>query len=166
MGHSISRGRQLSSSDDQLLHFEDFEADQSYDLGTHKMTSEEILDFARRFDPQPFHVDEERAKGSVFGGLVASGWHTASVFMRLYVGSLLARSAAMGSPGVEELRWLKPVRPGDVLSASLRVLRTEPSSCRSDRGTVFVLAEVVNQKGETVMTMKARGYFRRRRQAG
>lgn len=148
------------------LYFEDFEEGQVFGLGEKTLTKEEIVAFAREYDPQPFHVDEEAARGSAFGGLVASGWHTAAVFMRLYVDAVLHRAASMGSPGVEELRWLKPVRPGDPLSASLTVLGTEPSSRNPRRGTVYFVSEVRNGRGEKVMTMKARGLFARRNGSG
>ena len=112
------------------LYFEDFEEGQVYELGEKTLTKEEIVAFAREYDPQPFHVDEEAAKGSAFGGLIASGWHTAAIFMRLYADAVLSRAESMGSPGVEELRWLKPVRPGDTLSARLTVLDAAPSASR------------------------------------
>ena len=144
------------------LYFEDFEEGQVFELGEKTMTKEEILSFAAQFDPQPFHVDEEAAEGSAFGGLIASGWHTAAVFMRLYVDAVLHRAESMGSPGVEELRWLRPVRPGDTLSATLTVLDAVPSSSRPGRGTVYFVSEVRNGAGEKVMSMKARGLFARR----
>lgn len=152
-----------SRKTDDILYFEDFEPGMTFELGERTLSKEEILAFAREFDPQPFHVDEEAAAESPFGGLVASGWHTAVVFMRLYADNLLYRTASMGSPGVEELRWLKPVRPGDTLSARLTVLDTEPSSRNAGRGTVYLYSEVFNESGETVMSMKARGLFARRK---
>ena len=145
-----------------VLYFEDFEVGQVFELGEKTLTKGEIVAFARDYDPQPFHVDEEAAEGSAFGGLIASGWHTAAVFMRLYADAVLSRAASMGSPGVDELRWLRPVRPGDALSARLTVLDAAPSASRPGRGTVHLLAEVYNGGGEKVMTMKARGLFARR----
>ena len=142
--------------------FDDFEAGQVHELGSHTVTEEEILAFARQFDPQSFHVDPEAAKESVFGGLIASGWHTGAMWMRLYVDSLLGGAASMGSPGIEELRWLAPVRPGDTLSGRLTVLETTPSERRPDRGTVRIRGEMVNQDGVTVMAMTSRGHFGRR----
>lgn len=150
------------ASADGLLHFEDFEAGMVFDLGERKLSKEEIISFAREYDPQPFHTNEEAAGKSSFGGLIASGWHTASVFMRLYADAILHRAASMGSPGVEELRWLRPVRPGDTLSGSIAVLDTSPSATNPFRGTVHLSMEATNQRGETVMTMKARGLFARR----
>ncbi|QIN79771.1 dehydratase [Rubrobacter marinus] len=144
------------------LYFEDFEEGQVFELGERTLTKEEIIAFAREYDPQPFHVDEEAAGASAFGGLIASGWHTAAVFMRLYVDAVLHRAASLGSPGVEELRWLRPVRPGDALSARLTVLEAAASSTNPARGTVYFVSEVHNGRGEKVMTMKARGLFARR----
>ena len=146
----------------QELFFEDLEAGQVVDLGSCTVTEEEIVAFARQFDPQPFHVDPEAAKGSVFGGLIASGWHTGALWMRLYVDSLLDGAASMGSPGIEELRWLAPVRPGNTLTGSLTVLETTPSERRPDRGTVRIRGEMTNQDGVVVMSMTSRGHFGRR----
>jgi len=141
--------------------FEDFVPGQVYELGSRTVTEDELVDFARKWDPQPFHVDPEAAKESVFGGLIASGWQTGAIWMRLYVDTMLG-SAARGSPGIEELRWLAPVRPGDTLSARLTVLETTPSATRPDRGTVRIRGEMLNQDGITVMAMTSRGHFWRR----
>ena len=143
-------------------YFEDFEPGQVLELGSHTVSEDEIVEFARRFDPQPFHVDPEAAAGSVFGGLIASGWHTGSMWMRLYVDSMLGSTSAQGSPGIEELRWLAPVRPGDTLHGRLTVLDTTPSERRPDRGTVRIQGEMVNQDGVTVLSMVSRGHFGRR----
>src|SRR5690242_11639548 len=99
-----------------MLYFEDMKPGDKMELGTYTVTREEILEFANKFDPQPFHINEDAAKKSMFGGLIASGWHTASICMRLYVDAILSKSMSLGSPGVDELRWKRPVRPGDVLT--------------------------------------------------
>jgi acyl dehydratase len=143
-------------------YFDDFEPGQAFDLGSHTVSEAEIVEFARRWDPQPFHVDPVAARESVFGGLIASGWHTGAMWMRLYVDSLLGGAASQGSPGVEELRWLAPVRPGDILHGRLTVLETTPSARRPDRGTVRIRGEMVNQDGVTVLSMVSRGHFARR----
>ena len=143
-------------------YFEDFAVGQVVELGSRTVTEEEIVAFAREFDPQPFHVDPEAARESVFGGLIASGWHTGAVWMRLYVDSLLGGTASMGSPGIEELRWLAPVRPGDTLTGRLTVLETTPSAKRPDRGTVRIRGELENQDGVVVLRMTSRGHFGRR----
>ena len=143
------------------LYFEDIEPGGVYELGTRTVTESEIVAFAREWDPQPFHTDPEAAKASVFGGLIASGWHTSSMWMRMYVDTMLG-SAARGSPGIEELRWLAPVRPGDTLSGRLTVLEARPSATKPDRGTIRIRGEMVNQDGVTVMSMTSRGHFGRR----
>lgn len=143
------------------LYFEDFAAGQVYELGRRTVTEDEIVSFARQWDPQPFHVDPEAAKSSVFGGLIASGWHTGSLWMRGYVETMLGPSS-QGSPGIEELRWLAPVRPGDTLSSRLTVLETTPSERNPGRGTVRIRGEVENQDGVVVLSMISRGHFARR----
>jgi acyl dehydratase len=143
------------------LHFEDFESGQVYELGTRLVTESEIVAFAREWDPQPFHTDPEAAKESVFGGLIASGWQTGAMWMRMYVDTMLG-TAARGSPGIEELRWLAPVRPDDTLSGRLTVLEVTPSATRPDRGTIRIRGEMVNQDGVVVMSMTSRGHFGRR----
>lgn len=143
------------------LYFEDFEPGQVYELGTRTITEEELVAFAREWDPQPFHVDSEAAKESVFGGLIASGWQTGAIWMRMYVDTMLG-SAARGSPGIEELRWLAPVRPGDTLTGRLTVLEATPSATKPERGTIRIRGEMVNQDGVTVMAMTSRGHFERR----
>ena len=144
------------------LYFEDFEPGRVYDLGSKVVREDEIVAFARQFDPQPFHLDAEAAKDSVFGGLIASGWHTGAMWMRLYVDSLLGGGSGQGSSGIEELRWLAPVRPGDTLSGRLIVLEATFSESHPERGTIRIRGEMVNQDGVTVMSMVSRGRFARR----
>ncbi len=148
-----------------MLYFEDFKAGMVHELGGRVVTREEIVAFAREFDPQPFHLDEEAARRTPFGGLIASGWHTAAIAQRLVVESFVNKSASLGSPGVDELRWLKPVRPGDELRVRFEVTETIPSRSKPDRGTIKVLYTVSNQKGEVVMTMKGAGLIGRRSSA-
>jgi acyl dehydratase len=143
-------------------YLEDFHPGQTIELGSCSVSREEMLEFARRYDPQPFHVDEEAAKQSIYGGLIASGWHTAAMFMRLLVDGIARNSASMGSPGIDEIRWLKPVRPGDTLTARVVILDVVPSRSKPDRGHVRGSYEVFNQKGEKVMTMIGRGIYGRR----
>jgi acyl dehydratase len=132
------------------------------ECGPVTVTEEQILRFADEFDPQPFHVDPEAGRESMYGGLIASGWHTAALYMGMYVRGVLQHAASLGSPGVEELRWLAPVRPGDTLSGRATVLDARPSTKDPRRGTVLALHEVRNQDGVVVMSMKARGLFARR----
>jgi len=145
-----------------MRYFEDFAEGQVQELGEITVTEEEILEFARRYDPQPFHIDKAAAKKSMFGGLIASGWHTGAIFMGLMVRGLLLQTASLGSAGIDEMRWLKPVRPGDRLKARVTVTGTRPSSKRADRGTVFTLGEMFNQLGERVFLLRSSGMFGRR----
>src|SRR6266581_428368 len=117
-----------------MRYFEDFHVGDTFDLGSQQITEEQIITFAKQFDPQPFHIDPERAKDSIFGGLVASGWHTTAIFMRLFVDALLNQTRSIASPGVEDVRWLKPVRPGDVLRARFTVLGHIASKSKADLG--------------------------------
>jgi acyl dehydratase len=145
-----------------LRHWEDFHVGDEVVHGTHELTEEEIVRFAREFDPQPIHVDPAAAAAGPFGGLIASGWHTAALYMGMFVRSQLLGSASLGSPGVEELRWLVPVRPGDVLTGRSRVVDAWPSETNPGRGTVVGEHELVNQRGEVVMRLRARGHIARR----
>ena len=143
-------------------YFDDFEPGQVFEMGSRTITRESILDFAREYDPQPFHTDEEAATRTVYGGLIASGWQTGAILMRLFWDGLLHECASLGSPGIDELRWIQPVRPGDTLSLRYTVLDTIPSRSKPDRGIVRSLCEVLNQRGEIVMTMKGLGMFFKR----
>jgi acyl dehydratase len=142
--------------------FEDFAPGQSFEFGDYEMTEAAIVAYGKEFDPQPFHTDPEAAKGSFFGGLVASGWHTCAVAMRLTVDSHLKETRSLGSPGLDAIRWLKPVRAGDTITYSRVVLEARASASRPDAGLVKSRWEAVNQKGETVMTMEGWGMFGRR----
>lgn len=145
--------------------FEDFSVGMAVEIPGPTLTRESILEFARRYDPQPFHVDEEAAKQSPYGGLIASGWHTVSLAMRMICDAYLLEAASLGSPGVNQVRWLKPVRPGDTIRMRMSVLEAKVSTSKPDRGTVLHRWDVLNQNGETVMTMEGYGMFRRRRPA-
>src|SRR5665213_4097437 len=144
-----------------MRYFEDFKVGDVTEVGPVTVSAEEIVDFASRFDPQPFHIDPEAAKSSSFGGLIASGWHTTALFMGMFVRGILLDSASLGSPGVEEIRWTAPVRPGDQLTGRITVTDVQPSSKNPSRGTVFTTSEVFNQDGTLVMSLKARGFFAR-----
>ena len=136
-------------------YFEDFEVGHIQEYGSKTVTREEIIAFARQFDPQPMHTDEEAAKESPFGGLVASGWQTMAFCMRMMVDSFLDDAASAGAPGVETLRWLKPVRPGDVLRVRSRILDKYPSKSRPELGLLPCRHEVLNQNDEVVMRLEA-----------
>lgn len=145
-------------------YFEDLEVGRAIPVGSHTVSEEEIIDFATRFDPQPFHVDRDEAAESIYGGIIASGWHTCAMMMRLMVDGFLKEAASMGSPGVDEIRWIKPVRPGDTLTVSTTALEARPSGSKPDRGVVVTMWEAKNQHGELVATVKGMGMFRRRPQ--
>lgn len=145
-----------------MLYFEDFAPGEWIAFGEKTLNEAEIVSFAREFDPQRFHVDADAARDSPYGGLIASGWHTCSLLMRMMCDGYLLESASIGSPGVEEIRWLKPVRPGDTLTAERRVLEARPSSSKPDRGSVLSETRALNQNGEVVVTMRAWGMFLRR----
>jgi acyl dehydratase len=136
-------------------YFEDYVPSAVFEYGQIPVTEAEIIEFARRFDPQYIHVDRERAAHGPFGGLIASGWHTTAMMMRLIVDNFLPRSASLGSPGIDELRWLHPVRPGDVLSIRLSILEATRSRSKPDRGVVRTLCEALNQDRAVVMILKA-----------
>jgi acyl dehydratase len=144
-------------------YFEDFQVGEEIDLGlTPVFTEESIITFARRYDPQPFHLDPVQAKASIFGGLVASGWQTVSEYMRLLVQGVLNQSPSMGSPGVDEVRWPAPVRPGDVLHGRLTVAALRQSASRPTMGIVSWTGEARNQRGEPVLTMRWVNFIGRR----
>jgi acyl dehydratase len=145
-----------------MIYFEDLPVGTTVDLGSHQITEADIIAFAQQFDPQPFHVDPERAKSSIYGGLIASGWHTVGIYMRLLVDKLLNQTASLGSPGVDEVRWPRPVRPGDILRAQFTVIEATPSRSRPDMGIIRSRGEVLNQRGEVVMSIIGIGFFGRR----
>jgi acyl dehydratase len=135
-------------------------------LGTYEFTADSIIAFAREYDPQPMHTDPEQAASTPYGGLIASGWQTAGVYMRLLVDGLIAHTVSFGSPGLDNLRWLKPVRPGDVLTARITILDARPSESRPDRGIVRSRGEMVNEQGEVVMQVEAVNFYGRRPSSG
>ena len=143
-------------------YWDDYEVGQKFDLGSTSFTVDEIVDFARQYDPQSFHVDAAAAGKSMFGGLIASGWHVTAKLMRLFVDNYVDQRTALGSPGVDEVRWLKPVRPGDTLSAWVECAGKVPSKSRPEMGIVHEHWHATNQKGELVMTLKGTNMVRRR----
>ena len=145
-----------------VRYWEDFKPGQVIELGSRTIDKDSILGFAREFDPQPFHTDEEAARRTIFGGLIASGWHTGSLSMRLFYDGLIKDVVSLGSPGFDELRWVKPVRPGDTLSARFTVLECIASRSKPDRGVIRALLETRNQQGEVVMSITAVNIFGRR----
>ncbi len=143
-------------------YWEDFPVGSVREYGGKLVTKEEIIAFASQFDPQPFHLDEEAAKHSLFGGLCASGWHTCSMAMRMMCDAYLLDSASLGSPGLENIRWVKPVRPGDTLHMRSTVLEARPMDSKPHVGLMRTRWEVLNQNNEEVMFMEGHGMMRRR----
>lgn len=143
-------------------YWDDYEIGSKFDLGSTSFTADEIVEFARQFDPQSFHVDAAAAKASMFGGLIASGWHVTSKLMRLFVDNYVDHRTALGSPGLDEIRWLKPVRPGDTLTAWVECVGKVPSKSRPDMGVIHEHWRATNQKGELVLTVKGINMVRRR----
>ncbi|KAA3627336.1 MAG: acyl dehydratase [Proteobacteria bacterium] len=135
--------------------FEDYSAGAIHEFGSTEVSEAEIIEFANKYDPQFIHTDPEAAREGMYGGLIASGWLTGSLMMRMYADHYLSKVASLGSPGVDELRWIKPVRPGDVLSVRVTIEETKQSQSKPDRGIVRSFIEVINQKDETVMSMRA-----------
>jgi acyl dehydratase len=142
--------------------WEDFQPGRELVTHSVEVTREEVVEFARRYDPQRFHVDEEAAKQTMFGGLIASGWMTASLSMRLMCDAYLLDSASLGSPGLDELKWLKPVRPGDRLRVRTTVLEARPMESRPEVGLAKSRMETLNQRDEVVLRMEGWGMYRRR----
>jgi acyl dehydratase len=136
-------------------YFEDYGSGSVFECGSMVVEESEIIAFAKRYDPQDFHTDPAAAARSVYGGLIASGWHTAALTMRLLVANYLSSVASLGSPGIDELRWVRPVRPADTLRVRVTILETKRSRSKPDRGVVSSLIEVSNQHGELVMSLKA-----------
>ena len=142
--------------------FEDYTPGHVYEFGTITVSEAEIIDFARKFDPQYFHIDPEKAKASRFGGIVASGWHTIGLAMRLYVDHYLSHVASLASPGMDEVRWPNPVRPGDTLKIRVTVLEARPSHSKPDRGVVRAKIEALNQRDDLVLSMTGLSIIGRR----
>ncbi len=151
-----------TSQDSQnYIPFESFEVGQKQSFGAYKVTEEEIIEFAQKYDPQFFHLDHEAAKQSLFGGLCASGWHTCAMTMSMLVANMDANGRSLGSPGIDNLRWLLPVYPGDVLSVQMEVMDTIPSRSRPNIGVVVSKVSVSNHDGKVVMEFTSKGFFSR-----
>jgi acyl dehydratase len=143
-------------------YFEDFHPGQEIALGSRTVTEEEIIAFATQFDPQPFHIDHEAAARSPYGGVIASGWHTCSMMMRMVVDGMMASASSMGSPGLDNVRWILPVRAGDTIAVSYLTTAVKASASKPDRGVVWSTWRAVNQNGELVCTVEGMGMFGRR----
>jgi len=159
---SIARTGEFDVPPLQDRYLEDYQEGTSYEFGSVTVSEEEVIEFARRYDPQPFHVDPEAAAGSPFGGLIASGWHTGAMMMRLLADHFLSPVSSLGSPGIDELRWPAPVRPGDTLRLHVTILENRRSRSKPDRGIVRTRVELINQRDEPVLTLLAVNLVRTR----
>ncbi len=142
--------------------FEDYVPGAVHEFGSVTVDEDEVIAFAKRYDPQDFHTDPVAASQTIFGGIIASGWQTCGLMMRLYAEHYLTKCASLASPGVDELRWVRPVRPGDALSVRVTVLDAIASRSKLDRGVVTSFIEVLNQKAEVVLSMRAINMIARR----
>ena len=142
--------------------FEDFVEGASIDLGSKDVTAQEIVEFASEFDPQPMHLDEASGRASILGGLSASGWHTCAMFMRLFCDSVLLHSTSQGAPGVDHIKWRKPVLAGDRLDGRAIVVAARPSRSRPAIGLVTLRSQLSNQRGDTVLELENAVMFRKR----
>jgi acyl dehydratase len=144
-----------------VKYFEDVAVGDTTRFGRYEVTKEEIVEYARQFDPQPFHLDEDAARASMFGGLIASGWHTGAMFIRMVCDGMIPDAATSGAMGFDDLKWLRPVRPGDVLTVESEV-REKVEGRRPDRGIVKIESRVSNQRGEVVMSLVSLVIYLRR----
>lgn len=147
------------SQQNPVLYWEDIQIGRVVPLGERTVTREEIIAFAAEFDPQPFHLDEMAAKDSLLQGLAASGWHTCALLMRMICDGYLSTAASHGSPGLDEVKWLKPVRPGDTLRAQFTCTRSRLSKSRPGVGICHIHYELFNQHGDKVMTWDCNQFF-------
>lgn len=147
---------------DSLLHWEDFIVGQILEYGPHTVTKEEIIEFATQFDPQPMHLSEEAGKATMLGGLSASGWQTCSLWMKMFCKDVALKSTSLGSPGMDEMIWRRPVMAGDTLRGRSEVLSTRVSKSRPWMGFCDMVHETLNQRGDVVMIMRSTQMLRRR----
>jgi acyl dehydratase len=143
-----------------MIYFEDLKEGIEYKTEKYTITKAEILEFARKFDPQPFHIDEVAASKSLYGEIIASGWHTSAIYMKLCVESFLNKVASLGSPGVDEMRWKRPVKPGDTLIARFKIIKKR--SYKKRIGIIIHKGELMNQKNKIVMSLIGKGLIKRR----
>jgi acyl dehydratase len=147
-----------------VKYFEDVQVGETTRFGRYEVTREEIVEYARQFDPQPFHLDEEAARQSLFGGLIASGWHTGAMFIRMINDHATPGAATTGAMGFDDLKWLRPVRPGDILSVESRVKEKIDAANRHGTGIVKIESRVLDQRNEAVMSLTSLVLYRRRSQ--
>ena len=144
------------------IYFEDIKIGDSYKLGPLFVSKKEILEFANKYDPQPFHINEEKAKESLFGGLCASGWHTCSLYMKMLCDSFIKNLASLGSPGMNEIRWLKPLFPDQKIYGKVTIIKKTPSKSKPNIGSMITKSEVYNEKKELIMTLESISIVRKK----
>ena len=145
-----------------MQYLEDFTLNKTISLGGYQLTASEIIEFGTRYDPQYYHTNPHQAKASLFGGLIASGWQVAAIWMKLYVETMLTQAAVEGSPGVQQINWLEPVRPGDLLLGRITITQATPSLSRSDCGILHNRGELLNAEGKIVMQLILYSLFKKR----
>jgi acyl dehydratase len=160
MTRTLSANDFATAIDDR--YFEDYAPGAVYEYGDITVSEAEIVEFATKFDPQPIHIDAAYADAGQFGGLIASGWHTCGIYMRLFADHYLTKVASLASPGIDELRWPAPVRPGDSLRARITTVAARPSKSKPDRGLVHTEGALLNQDGTVVLTLKAMNFVKLR----
>jgi acyl dehydratase len=145
-----------------MIYFEDLNIGKKILIGPISVSEKEIIEFAKKFDPQPFHVDIEKAKDSLFGNLCASGWHTCSLYMRMLYDGLLINLASLGSPGMNEIRWIKPLFPNETINGELTIISKTPSKSKPSIGSMVIDSKVFNSKKELIMTMQSISIVKKR----
>ena len=145
-----------------MIYFEDLNIGKKILIGPISVSEKEIIEFAKKFDPQPFHVDIEKAKDSLFGNLCASGWHTCSLYMRMLYDGLLINLASLGSPGMNEIRWIKPLFPDETINGELTIISKTPSKSKPSIGSMVIDSKVFNSKKELIMTMQSISIVKKR----
>ena len=145
-----------------MIYFEDLNIGKKILIGPISVSEKEIIEFAKKFDPQPFHIDVEKAKESLFGNLCASGWHTCSLYMRMLYDGLLINLASLGSPGMNEIRWIKPLFPNETINGVLTIISKTPSKSKPSIGTMVIDSKVFNSKKELIMTMQSISIVKKR----
>lgn len=146
----------------KMMYFEDLSIGQKIEIGPISISEQEIIEFAKKFDPQPFHIDVEKAKDSLFGGLCASGWHTCSLYMRMLYDGLLINLASLGSPGMNQIRWIKPLFPNETIKGELEILSKTPSRSKPNIGSMIINSRVFNSNNELIMTLESISIVKRR----
>tara|TARA_B100000686_G_scaffold293233_1_gene322586 strand:+ start:1363 stop:1818 length:456 start_codon:yes stop_codon:yes gene_type:complete len=145
-----------------IIYFEDLNKGDNYTLGPIFVSKKEILEFANKYDPQAFHIDEEKAKESLFGGLCASGWHTCSLYMKMLCDSFIKNLASLGSPGMNEIRWIKPLFPNQNITGKVTIISKTPSRSKPNIGSIITNSEVYNNKKEIIMTLQSISIVKKR----